>query len=404
MTAPLAGLRVVELARILAGPWIGQTLADLGADVVKVEAPEGDDTRRWGPPFIRRGDRAASGELPDGGDELEAAYFHCCNRGKRSVVADFGTPEGQQLVRALAQRSDVLIENFKVGGLKKFGLDYPALHALNPRLVYCSVTGFGQRGPKSGHAGYDLMIQGMGGIMDLTGDPAGQPQRTGVAFADIFTGTYGVIAIQAALAQRERTGLGQHVDMALLDCMVAVLANQAMNYLASGEVPHRMGNAHPNIVPYQVFEVRDGHVIVAVGNDRQFREFCEVIQRPELAAEPRYATNAERVANRQVLVETIGHTLRGCSRAGLLPALEARGVPCGPINSVAETFADPQVIFRGMRVNLPAPDTLERAIPSVRTPIVFSDAELAVQRPAPRLGQHTDEVKRELGFSVASST
>jgi crotonobetainyl-CoA:carnitine CoA-transferase CaiB-like acyl-CoA transferase len=248
MTAPLAGLRVLELARILAGPWIGQTLADLGADVIKVEAPEGDDTRRWGPPFIRRG-----------GKECDAVYFHCCNRGKRSVIADFRNPEGQEFVRALAKRSDVLIENFKVGGLAKYGLDYESLHALNPRLVYCSVTGFGQAGPKAGHAGYDLMIQGMSGIMDLTGDPAGPPQKTGVAFADIFTGTYGVIAIQAALAQRERSGLGQHIDMALLDTMVAVLANQALNFLVTGEIPHRLGNAHPNIVPYQVFAVSDGH-------------------------------------------------------------------------------------------------------------------------------------------------
>ena len=387
MTAPLAGLRVLELARILAGPWIGQTLADLGAEVIKVEAPEGDDTRRWGPPFVRRGD-----------GELEAAYFHCCNRGKRSVVADFRTPEGQELVRVLARRSDVLIENFKVGGLQKFGLDYPSLHALNPRLVYCSVTGFGQQGPKSAHAGYDLMIQGMSGIMDLTGDPAGPPQRTGVAFADIFTGTYGVIAIQAALAQRERTGRGQHVDMALLDTMVAVLANQATNYLVSGEVPHRMGNAHPNIVPYQVFAVRDGHVIVAVGNDQQFRQFCAVIQRPELSVDPRYLTNADRVGNRQTLVEAIGIALQSFTRAELLPALEARGVPCGPINSVAEAFEEPQVNFRGMRVNLPAPDTPEQVIPSVRTPIVFSDARLALQRPSPRLGQHTIDVKKELGL------
>jgi crotonobetainyl-CoA:carnitine CoA-transferase CaiB-like acyl-CoA transferase len=387
VTAPLAGLRVLELARILAGPWIGQTLADLGADVVKVEAPEGDDTRRWGPPFIRRGD-----------DELDAAYFHCCNRGKRSVIADFRDPAGQDFVRTLAQRSDVLVENFKVGGLAKYGLDYESLHALNPRLVYCSVTGFGQAGPKAGHAGYDLMIQGMSGIMDLTGDPAGPPQKMGVAFADIFTGTYGVIAIQAALAQRERTGLGQHIDMALLDTMVGVLANQALNFLASGEVPHRLGNAHPNIVPYQVFEVRDGHVIVAVGNDQQFRQLCSVIERPELATDSRFLTNADRVGNRQSLIDALGVALRNFNRAELLPALEARGVPCGPINSVAEAFAEPQVLARAVRINLPAADAPGGAIPSVRTPIVFSDAALALQRPAPRLGEHTAEVKREIGF------
>jgi crotonobetainyl-CoA:carnitine CoA-transferase CaiB-like acyl-CoA transferase len=387
LMTPLAGLRVLELARILAGPWIGQTLADLGADVVKVEAPEGDDTRRWGPPFIERG------------STREAAYFHCCNRGKRSVIADFRDPAGQDFVRALVKRSDVLIENFKVGGLAKYGLDYASLYALNPRLVYCSVTGFGQNGPKSGHAGYDLMIQGMSGVMDLTGDPAGPPQKLGVAFADIFTGTYGVIAIQAALAQRERTGLGQHIDMALLDTMVAVLGNQALNYLASGEAPHRLGNAHPNIVPYQVFPVRDGHVIVAVGNDQQFRQFCAVIKRPELGTDPRFLTNADRVGHRPVLIDAITLALRDITRAELLPALEARGVPCGPINTVPEAFAEPQVIARGVRIDLPAPGTPGGTIPSLRTPIVFSDAALALQRPAPRLGEHTEEVMREIGYS-----
>ncbi len=301
-------------------------------------------------------------------------------------------------MRALAQRSDVLIENFKVGGLAKYGLDYESLHALNPRLVYCSVTGFGQSGPKASHAGYDLMIQGMSGIMDLTGDPAGPPQKMGVAFADIFTGTYGVIAIQAALAQRERTGLGQHIDMALLDTMVAVLANQALNFLASGEVPHRLGNAHPNIVPYQVFEVRDGHVSVAVGNDQQFRQFCTVIQRPELATDPRFLTNADRVGNRQPLIEAISLALRDFTRSDLLAALEARGVPSGPINSIAEAFADPQVVARRVRVNLPASEAPGGLIPSIRTPIVFSDADLALQRPSPRLGEHTAEVMQELGI------
>src|SRR5579885_302669 len=256
-SAPLEGLRVLELARILAGPWMGQTLADLGAEVVKIEAPEGDDTRRWGPPFVRRGDGT-----------LEAAYFHCCNRGKRSVVADLREQEGRELVRALAARADVLIENFKVGRLARYGLDYPTLRALNPRLVSCSVTGFGQSGPYADRGGYDLLVQGMSGIMDLTGEPDGTPQKIGVAFADIFTGVYGVVAIQAALAHRERTGLGQHIDMALLDVMMGVLANQALNYLVSGETPHRSGSAHPNIVPYQAFATEDGHVIIAVGNDR----------------------------------------------------------------------------------------------------------------------------------------
>jgi crotonobetainyl-CoA:carnitine CoA-transferase CaiB-like acyl-CoA transferase len=391
MTAPLIGLRVLELARILAGPWIGQTLADLGADVVKVEAPEGDDTRRWGPPFIRRG------------EDLDAAYFHCCNRGKRSVVANLREPAGRDFVRALAQRSDVLIENFKVGGLAQYGLDYESLHALNPRLVYCSVTGFGQTGPKASHAGYDLMIQGMSGIMDLTGDPTGPPQKLGVAFADIFTGTYGVIAIQAALAQRERTGLGQHIDMALFDTMVAVLANQALNFLASGEVPHRLGNAHPNIVPYQVFAARDGHVIIAVGNDQQFRQFCAVIQRQELSADPRFLTNADRVGNREPLIEAIGLALRDITRAELLAALEARGVPCGPINSIAEALADPQLLARGVRVDLPASEAPGGLIPSLRTPIVFSEADLALQRPSPRLGEHTVEVMQELGMAAGKA-
>ncbi len=390
MSAPLAGLRVLELARILAGPWIGQTLADLGADVVKVEAPEGDDTRRWGPPFIERGD-----------GEIEAAYFHCCNRGKRSIVADFREPAGQELVRALAARSDVLIENFKVDALARYGLDYATLHALNPRLVYCSVTGFGQDGPYANRAGYDLMIQGMSGIMDLTGEPAGAPQKIGVAFADIFTGTYGVIAIQAALAQRERTGAGQHIDMALLDTMVSVLGNQALNYLVSGAVPHRLGNAHPNIVPYQVFAVSDGHAIVAVGNDRQFKSFCAVIGRPELAADPRFLTNADRVAHREPLINAIDEALRNFTRVALLTALEARGVPCGPINSVAEAFATPQVLSRGLRVNLPAPDVPGGTIPSVRSPFVFSDAQLTLRRPAPRLGEHTNEIRREIGLPPA---
>ncbi|HWM69488.1 MAG TPA: CaiB/BaiF CoA-transferase family protein [Steroidobacteraceae bacterium] len=391
MSAPLAGLRVVELARILAGPWIGQTLADLGADVIKVEAPEGDDTRRWGPPFIQRGT-----------GEREAAYYHCCNRGKRSVIADFQEPAGRELVRALASRADVLIENFKVGGLAKYGLDYASLQALNPRLVYCSVTGFGQSGPYAARAGYDVMIQGMSGIMDLTGDPAGEPQKTGVAIADIFTGTYGVIAIQAALAQREHTGTGQHIDMALLDTMVAVLANQALGYLVSHSVPRRLGNAHPNIVPYQVFETNDGHVIVAVGNDRQFRDLCGVIARPEWASDSRFCTNADRVQHREALVALLGDAIRHFTRRQLLEELEKRAVPCGPINSVAEIFQDPHLAARGLQVNLTAPDVPGGEIPTLRTPIIFSNCELALGRPAPRLGEHTEAVAREIGFTPKS--
>lgn len=391
MAPPLEGLRVVELARILAGPWIGQTLADLGADVIKVEAPEGDDTRRWGPPFVR----GANGE------DLDAAYFHACNRGKRSVVADFRTDSGQEVVRRLARESDVLIENFKVGGLAKYGLDYASLAKLNPRLVYCSVTGFGQSGPYAHRAGYDFIVQGMSGIMDLTGEPDREPQKIGVAFADIFTGTYGTIAVMAALAQRERTGLGQHVDMALLDSMVGVLANQSLNYLVSGNVPHRMGNAHPNIVPYQTFAVRDGHVIIAVGNDGQFARLCEFLGIAAAASDPRFASNAARVANREQLIASLASLLSSRDRAGVLAAMEERGIPAGPINTVQDVFADPQVAFRELRVDLKSAAGV--SIPSVRSPMRFSGADLALERAAPRLGEHTAEVLRELGLPSNST-
>jgi crotonobetainyl-CoA:carnitine CoA-transferase CaiB-like acyl-CoA transferase len=380
--APLQGLKVLELARVLAGPWIGQTLADLGADVVKVESPEGDDTRRWGPPFVRGSDGQAG----------DAAYFHCCNRGKRSVVADFRTPEGRQLVRDLAARADVLVENFKVGGLATFGLDYASLHALNPRLVYCSVTGFGQTGPYAARAGYDLIIQGMGGIMDITGERDGPPQKIGVALADIITGLYGVVAIQSALSQRERTGRGMQIDMALLDTMVGILANQGLNYLVSGIAPQRLGNAHPNIVPYQTFDALDGALCVAVGNDEQFRRLCTELGTTQIAADPRFATNKARVAHREVLVPLLAAAIRHRHRDELLAALELKEVPAGPVNSLAEVFADPQVVARGMRIDFDQ-------IPSIRTPIVFSDAQLSLSRPAPRLGEHTAQVLRELGRS-----
>ena len=378
--APLHGLRVLELARVLAGPWIGQTLADLGADVIKVESPAGDDTRRWGPPFVRRSD----------GEPGDAAYFHCCNRGKRSVIADFRTAAGRELGVELAGRADVLIENFKVGGLAGFGLDYEALRAINPRLVYCSVTGFGQSGPYAARAGYDLVIQGMGGIMDITGEADGPPQKIGVALADIITGIYGVVAIQSALAQRERTGRGMQIDMALLDTMVGILANQGLNYLVSGIAPQRLGNAHPNIVPYQTFDALDGPLSVAVGNDAQFRRFCEVLGTAQIATDARFATNEVRVNHREVLVPLLAAAIRHRRRDELLAALELREIPAGPVNSLAEVFADPQVVARGMRIDL-------EQIPSIRTPIVFSDAPLALGRPAPRLGEHTDEVLRELG-------
>jgi len=377
MAPPLQGVRVLELARILAGPWTGQVLADLGADVVKVEAPEGDDTRRWGPPFF---DRAGS---------RESAYFACANRGKRSIALDFRLPADRETVLALADRADVLIENFRVGGLAKHGLGHDDLAARNPGLVTCSVTGFGQDGPYAHRAGYDFLIQGMGGIMDLTGEPDGPPQKPGVAYADIFTGLYGVIAIQAALAQRARTGRGQHVDMSLLDSQVAVLANQASSHLAAGATPRRQGNAHPSIVPYQVFAVADGHLVIACGNDRQFRRLVRVLGAPELADDPRFAVNAARVEARGTLVPILaGLTLRW-ERDALIAALGPEGVPCGPINTVADVFADPQVRHRGMEI---APG----GVPGVRSPIVFSEAALALDRPPPLLDEHRAEILAEL--------
>lgn len=391
--APLAGLKVVELARILAGPWIGQTLADLGADVVKVESPQGDDTRRWGPPFVHDAQ----------GGELDAAYFHSCNRGKRSVVADLRSEAGRELVRRLAARADVFVENFKVGGLAQYGLDYAALHALNPRLVYCSVTGFGQDGPYAHRAGYDAMIQAMGGIMDLTGEADGGPQKIGVAFADIFAGLHGVVAIQAALLQRERSGRGQHVDISLLDGMVGVLANQALNYLVSGRSPRRLGTAHPNIVPYQVFAARDGHLMLAVGNDAQFARLCGILGEAQLAQDPRFAANAGRVRHRDALVPRLQAAFARRDRAGLLRELEREGVPAGPINSVAEAFDDPQVRHRGMRLELALAEAAGGKVPGVRTPIRFSEATLALGRASPRLGAHTAEIMAELAADEARS-
>ncbi len=369
----LKGLRVVELARILAGPWIGQTLADLGAEVIKVEAPEGDDTRRWGPPFIER-------PRADGTTERVAAYFHAANRGKRSVTCDFNDPADLERLRALIDQADVVIENFKLGGLRKFGLDYATLSARNPRLVYASITGFGQDGPRAAQPGYDFLIQGMSGIMDLTGDPAGEPQKVGVAWIDIFTGLYGVIAVQAALAERARSGLGQHLDLSLLDCGVAVLANQATNYLLGGTVPHRLGNAHPNIVPYQLFPASDGHLIVACGNDRQFAALCRVLDLPDLAVAPDYATNPARVANRAQLVPLLAEATRRFARTALIAALEGAGVPAGPVNDVAEALAEPQVQARGLRI---APE----GIAGLRSPLRFSRSPLVTDRAAPALGE-----------------
>jgi crotonobetainyl-CoA:carnitine CoA-transferase CaiB-like acyl-CoA transferase len=374
--APLAGLRVIELARVLAGPWIGQTLADLGADVIKVESPQGDDTRTWGPPWIEH----ESGR--------SAAYFHSCNRGKRSIVADFRDDDDLAMVKALIGTADVVIENFKVGGLAKFGLDYASLAETHPRLVYCSVTGFGQDGPYAHRAGYDLMIQAMSGVMDLTGEREGPPQRLGVAFADVFTGLYGIIGVQAALAQREKTGRGQHVDMALLDSMVGVLGNQAMNYLATGVSPKRMGNAHPSIVPYQEFPCADGHIIIACGNDGQFERLAGLLELGEdvLAAN---RTNAQRVGNRAALTAQMAEILEQKSRAHWLAALEAQGVPAGPINTVAEALADPQAVHRGLQIE-------RDGIPGIRSPIRMSGAPVGETGRSPGLGEHTAEIRAEL--------
>jgi crotonobetainyl-CoA:carnitine CoA-transferase CaiB-like acyl-CoA transferase len=373
MHAPLAGLKVIELARILAGPWAGQTLADLGAEVIKVEAPEGDDTRRWGPPFIMR----------DG--ESTAAYFHATNRGKKSVTVDFRTPEGQETVRRLVADADVVIENFKVGGLAKYGLDYAALSAVNPRLIYCSITGFGQDGPYAHRAGYDFIIQGMSGLMSVTGDPDGQPQKVGVAVTDIFTGIYAATAILAAVHQRGETGQGQQIDMALFDVATAIMANQAMNYLATGTAPAKMGNAHPNLAPYAVFDCADGWIIIATGNDAQYRRLCDLLGLSALGTAPEFATNADRVTNRAAMTEALTRATRQRSKADLLAACEGAGVPAGPINDMAEVFADPQIVARAMQI---APG----GVPGVRAPIVFSGASLALDRPAPRLGEHQDEL------------
>lgn len=382
---PLKGIRVIELARILAGPWAGQLLADLGCDVIKVENPEGgDDTRKWGPPFVKSHD----------GENLSAAYYHSCNRGKRSIAVDFSTPEGAETVRKLVATADVLIENFKVGGLKKYGLDYASLKAVNPRLVYCSVTGFGQDGPYAPRAGYDFIIQGMAGMMSITGEPGREPQKAGVAISDIFTGLYSVIAIQAALRHCEHTGQGQHIDMALFDTQMSVLGNQNLNYLVSGVSPMQMGNAHMNIAPYEVLPVKDGHIILAVGNDGQFQRFCQIVGITDLPDDPDFATNPARVSNRVRLRERIIASLEKLERAPLLAELEKAGVPASPINTIGQAFADPQAIARGMRLDLD--DGHGNKLPSVRAPMVMSETPLVYERPSPRLGEHTAEILAEL--------
>jgi len=368
MSTPLAGLKVVELARILAGPWAGQTLSDLGADVIKVESPDGDDTRKWGPPFVERdGDKTAS-------------YFHSCNRGKSSITVDFRTNEGQEKIRDLVKDADILIENFKVGGLAKYGLDYDILSAINPRLIYCSITGFGQTGPYAHRAGYDYIIQGMSGLMSITGDPDGMPQRVGVAVTDIFTGVYATTAILSAVHMRHMTGQGQHIDMSLLDCAVSVMANQALNYLTTGTAPVRTGNYHPNLTPYQVFPCRDGHIIIATGNDAQYQRLCDVLGLPEMITDPRFVGNADRIKNREAMTDLLNGKTCLMSKSDLLAACEDRGIPAGPINTMDEVFSDPHVIARGMQVDLDG-------IPSVRSPFQFSGANLKLDRASPKLGQ-----------------
>lgn len=395
----LSHLRVLDLSRVLAGPTAGQILADLGAEVIKVERPgRGDDTRHWGPPWLR--DEA-------GRDTAESAYYLSANRGKKSVAIDITCAEGQRLVRDLAARSDVFLENFKVGGLARYGLDYGSLAAVNPGLVYCSITGFGQTGPYAQRPGYDFMIQGMGGLMSVTGEPDGSPgggpQKVGVALADIMTGLYAGIGVLAALAHRDRTGEGQHIDLALLDVQVASLANQAMNYLVSGRAPERLGNAHPNIVPYQAFAAADGHFILAVGNDDQFRRLCAALGREPWAADPRFATNAARVAHREALVPMLGEIFAADSRSEWLRRLDDAGVACGPINTIDQVFADPQVQHRGMRGELPHPQA-GRA-PTVGSPFKLSGTPVQLTAAAPTLGQHTDEVLAEvLGLDEAQRT
>jgi glutaryl-CoA transferase len=390
MSGPLNYIRVLDLSRVLAGPWAAQTLADLGAAVIKVEKPDGgDDTRSWGPPYVM---------MPDGRQTGETAYFLSANRGKRSITVDMSRSDGQKIVRALAARSDVMLENFKVGALAKYRLDYPSLRAVNPGLIYCSITGFGQTGPYRDKPGYDFMIQGIGGLMSITGEadtrPGGGPVKVGVAVADLFTGLYATVAILGALAHREKTGEGQHIDISLLDSQVAMLANQAMNYLVTGNSPQRLGNAHPNIVPYQVFAASDGHLIVAVGNESQYARLCEIVGRPDLVSDPRFATNSSRVQHRDELTAILNGIFATRPESQWLGALERAGVPCGPINTIAEVFADAQVQARSLRLDLPHPTI--GSVPSVANPIKYSATPTSYSSAPPMLGADTDEVLGDL--------
>ena len=396
-SSPLSDIRVLDLSRILAGPWCTQNLADLGADVIKVEKPgSGDDTRGWGPPYLKN---------DAGQDTSEAAYYLSTNRNKRSIEVDIATREGADLIRELARKSDVLVENYKVGGLKKYGLDYASLKTINPALIYCSVTGFGHDGPYRERPGYDFMIQGMAGLMSITGErddlPGGGPQKAGVAVTDIVTGMYASVAILGALAERHRSGLGQHLDIALLDCHVAMLANQNSNFFNSGVAPKRAGNAHQNVVPYQVFAASDGHLIVAVGNDSQFRAFCAIIGAVELGTDARYATNKQRVINRVALIEQLTAIMAAGKRDDWLQKLEAVGVPCGPINDIEQVFDNPQVQARGLRQEMTHPLAGRASVTA--SPLRFSETPVQYRRAPPMLGEHTEEVLREvLGMDAAS--
>jgi len=386
MSGPLSHIRVLDLSRILAGPWASQTLGDLGAEIIKIERPQvGDDTRQWGPPYIKD---------EDGNDTRDAAYYMSANRNKRSVAIDMAAPDGQALIRDLVAHCDVVIENFKVGGLKKYGLDYDSLKKIKPDLVYCSITGFGQTGPYANRAGYDFLIQGMGGLMSVTGQPGNGPEagpvKVGVALSDVMTGLYAVIGVQAALAHRDRTGEGQHVDLALLDVQVATLANQAMNYLASGNAPGLMGNAHPNIVPYQAFATSDGHMILAVGNDNQFAKFCKVAGMPELAEDERFTTNASRVKYRDELVPILRERIVKNELDWWISQLETAHVPCGPINTIDRVFADPQVQARDMKVDLDHP--VAGKVPSVGSPLKFSNSPVEYRNAPPVLAADTKDV------------
>ena len=373
MEHPLEGVKVIELARILAGPWAGQTLSDLGAEVVKVESIEGDDTRRWGPPFVKNG------------EDISASYFHSCNRGKKSICVDFKTKEGQDIIKKLVLKADILIENFKVDGLRKYGLDFASLIKINPKLIYCSITGFGQTGPYAHRAGYDYIIQGMSGLMSITGEPSGQPQKMGVAVTDILTGLYSVTAILSAIIQRDKTGKGQQIDMALLDVATAITANQGMNFLTTGKAPQRIGNGHQNLVPYQVFDCKDGHIIIATGNDAQYQRLCAILNLEEIAMNELFLTNADRLRNRTLLIEKLSCQTTKFLKKDLLEACEKQGIPAGPINDLSEVFDDPQVVYRGLSKEIDN-------IPTILSPFRFSDSKMQISKTSPKLGENTNEI------------